>query len=296
MATVPLLFLLHLHISSLSPISLSLSENQALLKLKRSFTHADDLSSWVPDSSPCSAKCKGVICSGGIITGLHLAGLGNRFFGDIPPDFFSHFTSLKKLWLSHNQLMGTIPESVTELPHIIQLHLENNQFTGGIPPLNQTSLKHLDLSNNKLEGEIPKSLSVFATNPFDGYKGLCGKPLDKYKDDNFSILGVKEMEDDQEVKVHVPSSNHSKEMKYSTWLKSDLKKGSSHGKNGIGDLLMLNDEKGTFGMADLMKAAAEVLGNGGLGSAGLLPPPFPPTSGLGFTQEICGKTYVVVDV
>ena len=75
--------------------------------------------------------------------------------------------------------MGTIPESVTELPHIIELHLENNQFTGGIPPLNQTSLKHLDLSNNKLEGEIPKSLSVFAANSFDGYKGLCGKPLDK---------------------------------------------------------------------------------------------------------------------
>ncbi|KAB1203209.1 hypothetical protein CJ030_MR8G004912 [Morella rubra] len=75
MAAVRLLFLLLL-ISSLSPISLSLSENQALLKLNRSFTHANALSSWVPDSSPYSAKCKGVICSGGIITGLHLAGLG----------------------------------------------------------------------------------------------------------------------------------------------------------------------------------------------------------------------------
>ncbi|KAB1209409.1 hypothetical protein CJ030_MR6G006201 [Morella rubra] len=75
------------------------------------------------------------------------------------------------------------------------------------------------------------------------------------------------MEDNQEAEVHVPSSNHSKEMEYSTWPKSDSKKGSSHGKNGIGDLLMVNDEKGTFGMADLMKAAAEVLGNGGLGSA-----------------------------
>ncbi|KAB1226782.1 hypothetical protein CJ030_MR1G022519 [Morella rubra] len=206
MAAVRLLFLLLLLISSLSPISLSLSVNQALLKIKRSFTHADALSSWVPDSSPCSAKCKGVICSGGIITGLHLAGL------------------------------------------------------------------------------------VFLLVIFG-----CGIYA-KYKDDNFSILGIKEMEDDQEVKVHVPSSNHSKEMKYSTWLKSDSKKGSSHGKNGIGDLLMMNDEKGTFGMADFMKAAAEVLGNGGLGSAVLLPSLFPPTSGLGFTQEICGKTYALVDV
>lgn len=33
------------------------------------------------------------------------------------------------------------------------------------------------------------------------------------------------------------------------------------------DLVMVNEEKGCFGMADLMKAAAEVLGYGGLGSA-----------------------------
>lgn len=30
---------------------------------------------------------------------------------------------------------------------------------------------------------------------------------------------------------------------------------------------MVNEEKGIFGMQDLMKAAAEVLGNGGMGSA-----------------------------
>ncbi|GAB4841959.1 hypothetical protein Ancab_011916 [Ancistrocladus abbreviatus] len=48
-------------------------------------------------------------------------------------------------------------------------------------------------------------------------------------------------------------------------------KGSTHGKGGngggIGDLVMINEEKGVFGLADLMKAAAEVLGNGGIGLA-----------------------------
>ncbi|CAH1425316.1 unnamed protein product [Lactuca virosa] len=34
-----------------------------------------------------------------------------------------------------------------------------------------------------------------------------------------------------------------------------------------GDLVMVNEERGIFGLSDLMKAAAEVLGNGGLGSA-----------------------------
>ncbi|XP_021750117.1 pollen receptor-like kinase 3 [Chenopodium quinoa] len=42
----------------------------------------------------------------------------------------------------------------------------------------------------------------------------------------------------------------------------------SQGKNAaIGDLTVINNEKGTFGLADLMKASAEVLGNGALGSA-----------------------------
>lgn len=39
------------------------------------------------------------------------------------------------------------------------------------------------------------------------------------------------------------------------------------GKGGVGELVVVNDEKGVFGMLDLMKAAAEVLGNGGFGSS-----------------------------
>ncbi|KAI3711510.1 hypothetical protein L1987_70048 [Smallanthus sonchifolius] len=35
----------------------------------------------------------------------------------------------------------------------------------------------------------------------------------------------------------------------------------------VGDMVMVNEERGIFGLQDLMKAAAEVLGNGGLGSA-----------------------------
>ena len=35
----------------------------------------------------------------------------------------------------------------------------------------------------------------------------------------------------------------------------------------MGDIIMVNSEKCSFGLPDLMKAAAEVLGNGSLGSA-----------------------------
>lgn len=47
------------------------------------------------------------------------------------------------------------------------------------------------------------------------------------------------------------------------------RKGSNHTKGGGGmpELVMLNEEKGVIGLPDLMKSAAEVLGNGGLGSS-----------------------------
>ncbi|KAI5320051.1 PREDICTED: pollen receptor kinase [Prunus dulcis] len=97
------------------------------------------------------------------------------------------------------------------------------------------------------------------------------------RDDDFDVLGKEQLDDHHQrvVEVHVPSSNnrslgstnHSLEVHQTSSKKGDSKKGSNHGKNGMNELLMVNDEKGSFGLSDLMKAAAEVLGNGGLGSA-----------------------------
>ncbi|KAL5572327.1 hypothetical protein UlMin_021924 [Ulmus minor] len=364
MAAVRLLFLF-LSLISLFSYSLSLTEADALLKLKNSFSQTNALTSWVPASSPCSSRWAGVMCFDGIITGLHLTNMGlsgkidiealsqirglrtislmnnnfsgsmpefnklgvlkslllneNHFSGEIPPDFFSHLNSLKKVWINGNNFTGKIPESIVELNHLIELHLENNQFTGAIPELKQTGLS-LDLSNNKLEGEIPASLSKYNATVFAGNVGLCGKPLDKIctsnsasasassplesgkevirekettknklivggviaamvivliyamlsstnsKDDDFSQLEKEHME--EVVEVHVPSTH--RRMSESTKRGSESRRGSQsqHSKTGsMTDLIMVNDEKGSFGLPDLMKAAAEVLGNGGLGSA-----------------------------
>ncbi|KAF4369111.1 hypothetical protein G4B88_020889 [Cannabis sativa] len=235
----------------------------------------------------------------GVLKSLLLS--GNAFSGDIPSDFFSHLNSLKKVWLNENQFTGNVPESLGQLTHLIELHLENNQFTGSIPVFKQ-SINSLDLSNNKLEGEIPVIFSSYNASAFAGNDGLCGKPLDRvcstvqtqspalpaatenYTNDNRLVVGgvvaamvivliyallssKNNIEDDFSqlgrettdgvVEVHVPSSNRRN-------LDSSTQKGSD---GGGGDLIMVNDEKGSFGLSDLMKAAAEVLGNGGLGSA-----------------------------
>ncbi|KAM2063344.1 hypothetical protein ACFX16_026897 [Malus domestica] len=106
------------------------------------------------------------------------------------------------------------------------------------------------------------------------------------REDDFNVLGKEQIVDghrnvqEKVVEVHIPSttnrsvgstneSNRSVEVNQSNSRKGggDSKKGSSQGKNSMNELLMVNEEKGTFGLPDLMKAAAEVLGNGGLGSA-----------------------------
>lgn len=44
---------------------------------------------------------------------------------------------------------------------------------------------------------------------------------------------------------------------------SGRRKGSDDDRGVVGELVIVNNEKGVFGLADLMKASAEVLGNGG---------------------------------
>ncbi|QCD80214.1 pollen receptor-like kinase 3 [Vigna unguiculata] len=233
----------------------------------------------------------------GVLKAIYLT--NNKFSGPIPSDFFSHLASLKKIWLDNNKFSGPVPESLTTLRYLSELHLENNEFSGPIPELKQ-DIKSLDFSNNKLQGPIPPSMSRFEAKSFSGNVELCGQPLDKpcesaasegsgwglkvvvlifiaavlagvfvmarskrQRDDDFSVMSRDNAE--EVVQVHVPSSNHSK------GTSEGSRKESTSSKKGvgrsIGDLVMVNDERGTFGLPDLMKAAAEVLGNGGLGSA-----------------------------
>ncbi|CAL5328705.1 hypothetical protein CsSME_00008899 [Camellia sinensis var. sinensis] len=250
----------------------------------------------------------------GALKGLYLS--FNNFSGEIPLDFFSKMGSLKKVWLSGNKFTGRIPESFGQIPHLIELHIEKNEFSGLIPPMEQSSLISLDLSDNKLEGEIPASMSRFDPGTFKGNPGLCGKPVgkectkqaavdngqdeveapppmnksttgwvvigligfvllltiffrSKQREDRFDRLGKENL--DEIVEVRIRSSNRRSSVDSSLSQKGggggSTRRGSSRHGKGMGDLVVVNEERGFFGLADLMKAAAEVLGSGGLGSA-----------------------------
>ena len=92
------------------------------------------------------------------LTNLYLS--NNQLSGTIPSEL-SDLLSLGLLSLSNNQLSGEIPSSLARLSSLTQLSLNNNQLRGEIPSSlgNLSSLKLLSLDDNQLSGSIPPSLA-----------------------------------------------------------------------------------------------------------------------------------------
>lgn len=89
----------------------------------------------------------------------------NRFTGELPMEVLTEMSSLKDLAVSFNEFTGPLPESLSKLiPSLESLDLSSNNFSGPIPgwlcedPGNN-NLKELYLQNNRFTGFIPPTLS-----------------------------------------------------------------------------------------------------------------------------------------
>ncbi|CAI8609296.1 unnamed protein product [Vicia faba] len=104
----------------------------------------------------------------------------NNFSGSFPPSIlFLH--RLITLSLSHNNLTGSLPLRLTLLDRLISLRLDSNSFTGPLPPLNQTELKLFNVSTNNLTGPVPVTQTLTRFKPlfFSQNPGLCGEIIHK---------------------------------------------------------------------------------------------------------------------
>ncbi|KAL5721579.1 non-specific serine/threonine protein kinase [Ranunculus cassubicifolius] len=217
----------------------------------------------------------------------------NNFTGPIPVSL-TKLTNLKELYLDGNHFSGPIPAFPSTLQNV---NFSNNNFEGKIPDgfstLKDASfLGNPDLCGKPLPTECPDTPPTSvqpAAPPPPGNDGggvtvaivtlvaviamlLVATLVVIKRRRKFDVLGRETFEDP--VEMHVPPITASAQEIESASLVpasrgvSSTRRGSQSGKAaGAGDLIVVNDERGIFGLPDLMKAAAEVLGNGSLGSA-----------------------------
>ncbi|XP_042414825.1 probable inactive receptor kinase At1g48480 [Zingiber officinale] len=109
------------------------------------------------DPSPCALD--GVTCSDNRVTELRLPGAD--LYGRIPHGTLGNLTALTAVSLRYNLLYGTLPQDFTALVNLRLLHLQNNRFSGEIPPpiFALRQLVRLNLGGNLFHGVIPQDFS-----------------------------------------------------------------------------------------------------------------------------------------
>jgi Leucine-rich repeat (LRR) protein len=154
-ALVALLFLLSCQLSHAQANALGIpaSEYDALVDLYNSTAG----SNWVAQSgwlNPQSTYWTGIIVSGGHVNGIGLE--NNNLSGSLPASL-GNLPDLQSVFLFGNNLTGTIPASLGNLAQLQYLGLNLNQLSGSIPNnfVSLTNLSLLFLEDNHLTGNIP---------------------------------------------------------------------------------------------------------------------------------------------
>ncbi|XP_057438839.1 probably inactive leucine-rich repeat receptor-like protein kinase IMK2 [Lotus japonicus] len=132
------LALSHNHLSGSVP-SFCLAQSLTRLDLKHNMLSG----SLAPDSLPPSLQ--------------YLSLSWNRFTGPVDR-VLTRLNNLNYLDLSLNWFTGPIPAQLFSFP-LTSLHLERNQFTGSVQPLNEVTIQTVDLSYNQFSGEISPMLA-----------------------------------------------------------------------------------------------------------------------------------------
>ena len=100
----------------------------------------------------------GVNCDdNGRVTEIFLS--NNNLAGTIPPQI-ANLDKLEKLYISNNSITGSIPSEIGNLPALQNLIIYNNLLTGAIPSSigNLTNLESFHAYSNDLTGQIPSEI------------------------------------------------------------------------------------------------------------------------------------------
>ncbi|XP_058742847.1 receptor-like protein 6 [Vicia villosa] len=164
------LFLDDTNMSSINPNLLNLIFNQSSSLVRISLQSAGLSGNWknnilclrsiqeldMSENDDLEGQLPELSCS----TSLRILDLSYCQFNGPIPLYFSNLTYLTSLRLVKNKLNGSIPSSLSNIQHLINLDLSSNSFSGQIPDVfdSLTKLQELRLGNNGLQGQIPPSL------------------------------------------------------------------------------------------------------------------------------------------
>ncbi|KAM0892872.1 hypothetical protein ACQ4PT_025485 [Festuca glaucescens] len=126
---------------------------EALNVLFTSMNKPSKLDGWKADGGdPCDDddEWKGIECSGSSVTEIDLSGLD--LTGSLGYQL-SGLKSVTKFDVSDNKLSGEIPYALP--PNLVQLNLQGNAFTGGVP----YSISQINVANNHLSGQLTDMFS-----------------------------------------------------------------------------------------------------------------------------------------
>ncbi|KAJ0691040.1 putative protein kinase RLK-Pelle-LRR-III family [Helianthus annuus] len=221
----------------------------------------------------------------------------NAINGDLPT--LTDLAELETVILSGNRFSGSIPSDYINLHNLTTLELQENEITGSIPRFDQETLTALNLSYNWLSGPIPESkiMERFNRSSFDHNAGLCGRPLEIPCDVS---PGPAPSEEDGKKRLQVWSVvmivaaivivpllvvlcllccyrrvQGKQVMKEATGKHQDFKEGvgkksqwsaSTDDPEKTVDLEFFDKHKPIFDLDELLRASAEVLGKGCLGT------------------------------
>ncbi|CAL9214505.1 unnamed protein product [Arabidopsis halleri] len=92
------------------------------------------------------------------LTDLSELSLGNNLLSGEIPDYFQQLSKLTKLDLSSNILDGHLPSSMGDLASLKILYLQDNKLTGTLEVIEDLFLTELNVENNLFSGPIPPNL------------------------------------------------------------------------------------------------------------------------------------------
>lgn len=220
---------------------------------------------------------------------LHLQ--SNSFSGKIP-ESLTGLDNLMEMLLQNNEFSGPIPEFEQKSLQI--LDLSSNKLEGEIPEsLSRFPAKAFDgnanLCGSLISKECSKPADKNAPSEDPTHSGNSSNTkwvilavvvvlllitimfkAKKKGEEQFRVLGKENV--DEHVEVNVPSINRRSPSSNRRGggggnFNESGSRSSKRGARPVNDLVVISQDHGVFGLSDLMKAAAEVLGSGGMGSA-----------------------------